>query len=69
MQSVGSTGQSSNSGAKNQPVKYQPKPTTGQKGKNKGKGRGKGDPKKKAPTSSAGGKNRPAARAIEGEEE
>ena len=69
MQPAGSTGQSSNSGAKNQPVKYQPKPTTGQKGKSKGKGRGKGDPKKKAPTFSSGGKNRPAARAIEGEEE
>ena len=58
-QSASSTGQSSSSGAKTQPVKYQPKPTTGQKGKSKGKGKGKGDPKKKPGTSSSGGKTDP----------
>ena len=60
-QSASSTGQSSSSGMKNQPVKNQPKPTMGQKGKGKGKKNGK----KKT---SSRGKNRPSARAVEGEE-
>ena len=51
-QSASSTGQSSSSGMKSQPVKNQPRPTTGQMGK----GKGKRGPKKKLGTSSSGGK-------------
>ena len=56
-QSVGSQGQSSSSGGKNQSMKNQPRPTSGQKGE-KGRGKGKDEKyvKKKLGSSSYGGK-------------
>ena len=65
-QFAGSQGQSSSTGGKNQSMKNQPRPTSGQKGD---KGRGKGKGKNKFGNPSSGGKNRPSARAVEGEEE
>ena len=56
-QFAGSQGQSSSSGGKNQSMKNQPRPTSGQKGdKGRGKGKGKKDVKKKLGNPSSGGK-------------
>ena len=71
-QRYGSQSQSSSSGNKGQSTRSQPRPQSGQKGdkgRGKGKGKSKKDVKKMFGKTPSGTKNKPAARALDGEEE